>query len=211
MMVSAIAAPHTYSEWVAVLDMLKAKSNDEAVLGAMLQGTIEWQSGVAERFAKKLVDVINYRMNGASDRFQKEMARAYGQERGIVQDLLALRKEMLFLSKAINLPVIPEKDREQYHQLVITQANKMQSSLEDSAKKDRTGKLLSICVVTLIFCHIFINIGMTVRIVPITGLPLPFISQGGTFMLVMMMAMGFLQSVAVHSRSTTAVSTDNLF
>ena len=76
---------------------------------------------------------------------------------------------------------------------------------------DNTGKLLSIGVVTLIFCHIFINIGMTVRIVPITGLPLPFISQGGTFMLVMMMAMGFLQSVAVHSRSTTAVSTDNLF
>ena len=64
---------------------------------------------------------------------------------------------------------------------------------------ENMGKLLCIGVVTLIFCHIFINIGMTVRIVPITGLPLPFISQGGTFMLVMMMAVGILQSVAIHS------------
>lgn len=70
---------------------------------------------------------------------------------------------------------------------------------------DDAGRLLCVGVVTLLFCHIFTNIGMTVRIVPITGLPLPFISQGGTFMLVMMMAMGVLQSVAIHGRSTEAV------
>ncbi len=144
MVAASIAPPHTYSEWVAVLDILKEKSDDEAVLEAMINGTIEWQSGVAERFAKKLVDVINFRMNSASDKFQKEMGRAYGQERAIVQALIALRKEMHFLSKAINLPAIPEKDRNQYHQLVINQANSMQNSLEDSAKKDRTGKLASI-------------------------------------------------------------------
>lgn len=139
-----ITSPRTYAEWVAVLDMLKSKTDDESVLLAMQQGTIEWQSGVAERFAKKLIDVINYRMNSASDKFQKEMGRAYGQERAIVQALLALRKEMSFLSKAINLPAIPENDRQQYYQLVISQANNMQSSLEDSAKKDRSGKLVSI-------------------------------------------------------------------
>ena len=139
-----ITPPRTYAEWVAVLDMLKSKADDESVLLAMQQGTIEWQSGVAERFAKKLIDVINYRMNSASDKFQKEMGRAYGQERAIVQALLALRKEMSFLSKAINLPAIPENDRQQYYQLVISQANSMQNSLEDSAKKDRSGKLASI-------------------------------------------------------------------
>jgi rod shape determining protein RodA len=71
--------------------------------------------------------------------------------------------------------------------------------------KDDTGKLLALGIVFLLFCHIFINIGMTVRIVPITGLPLPFISQGGTFMLVMMMAMGVLQSVAIHGQNTAHV------
>lgn len=144
MLSTAIAPPRTYAEWVAVLDMLKSKVDDESVLIAMQQGSIEWQSGVAERFAKKLIDVINFRMNSASDKFQKEMGRAYGQERAIVQALLALRKEMCFLSKAINLPAIPEKDRQHYYQLVINQANSMQSSLEDSAKKDRSGKLASI-------------------------------------------------------------------
>lgn len=139
-----IAPPKTYSEWVAVLDMLKAKSDDDAVLDALQKGTIEWQTGVAERFAKKLINVINYRINAASDRFQKEMTRCNGQERVIVQALIALRKEMCFLSKAINLPAIPEKDRRQYYELVISQADSMQSSLEDSAKKDRSGKLASI-------------------------------------------------------------------
>lgn len=138
----AITPPRTYAEWVAVLDMLKNKIDDESVLFAMQQGTIEWQLGVAERFAKKLIDVINYRMNSASDKFQKEMGRAYGQERAIVQALLALRKEMCFLSKAINLPAIPENDRRQYYELVISQADNMQSSLEDSAKKDRSGAKL---------------------------------------------------------------------
>lgn len=144
MLTAVIAPPKTYSEWVAVLDMLKEKSDDEAVLDAMQRGTIEWQSGVAERFAKKLIDVINYRMNAASDKFQKEMTRCGGQERAIVQALLALRRELAFLSRAICLPAIPEKDRQQYHQLVISQANSIQNSLEDSAKTDRSGKLASI-------------------------------------------------------------------
>lgn len=144
MFAPAIPPPKTYSEWVAILDMLKSKSDDAAVLFVMQKGTIEWQSGVAERFTKKLIDVINYRMNAASDKFQKEISRSNGQERVIVQALLALRKELCFLSKAINLPAIPEKDRQQYYHLVINQANSIQNSLEASAKKDRSGKLASI-------------------------------------------------------------------
>lgn len=141
---TSIKPPQIYAEWVDVLDMLKARTDDEMVLEAMLKGTLDWQTGVAERFAKKLIDVINYRMDTASDKFQTEMKRANGQESAIVQALIALRKEMFFLSKAINLPAIPEKDRSQYYQLVISQANSMQTSLEDSAKIDRTGKLASL-------------------------------------------------------------------
>ena len=144
MVATSIKPPHIYSEWVAIFDMLKDKADDTSVLEAMQQGTIEWQAGVAERFAKKLVDAINYRMNLASDRFQRDMGRAYGQESAIVQALIALRKEMHFLSKAINIPAIPEKDRSKYYELVMEQADNMQKSLEDSAKKDRTGKLASI-------------------------------------------------------------------
>ena len=42
------------------------------------------------------------------------------------------------------------------------------------------------------------NIGMCVLLVPITGLPLPFISYGGTFVLMMLFMLGMCQSVWVH-------------
>lgn len=139
-----IIVPHTYYEWNEVFQLLHDKTDDENVLQAMYQGTIEWQSGLAERFAKKLTDVINYRLNKATDAFQKKLNHSNGQEGSIIQALLDLRKELLFLSKAIALPAIPDKDREQYKNLVIEQASTIQRSLEDSAKRERTGKLASI-------------------------------------------------------------------
>jgi len=62
------------------------------------------------------------------------------------------------------------------------------------------GRLFCVGVVSLIFSHMFINIAMTIGIMPITGLPLPFISYGRTFMLTMMVALGLVQSVSIHGR-----------
>lgn len=139
-----ISAPHTYSEWSNVLTTFKERVNDTDVLAAMKAGGIEWQSGVAERFSKKLIDAVNVRMNTASDKFQKDMNRAGGNEGAIVQAILALRKEMAFLADAINLPALPDAERQYYVNLVLEQANNMQKSLEDSAKMDRSGKMSSI-------------------------------------------------------------------
>lgn len=139
-----IQAPTTYADWAGVIDMLEQKIRDDEVLSAMQQGSIAWQSGVAERFSQRLVGAINARMNKATDKFQSDMNKARGQESLIVQALLSLRKEMAFLAKAINLPALPESDRTQYVQLVRAQADSIQDSLEDSAKKDRSGKLASI-------------------------------------------------------------------
>lgn len=141
---TTIQPPKTYSEWVEILKLLKEKADDVAVLNAMQKGNIEWQSGVAERFSAKLIDVINSRMNEATDKFQRDLSYTRGQESLIVQALITLRKELDFLSKAINLPVIPECDRSQYYQLVRQQADSIQASLEDSAKNDRTGRMLNI-------------------------------------------------------------------
>ena len=138
-----ITTPHTYSEWVTVLTVLKNKTDDEEVIKKMKAGTVEWQSGVAERFSKRLIDAVNTRMNAASDKFQIDLSRAHGQEGAIVQAILALRKEMAFLAEAINLPALPDKERQYYLNLVLEQANNMQKSLEDSAKHDRSGKLSS--------------------------------------------------------------------
>lgn len=136
--------PGTYAEWVELLNVLNAGTDDEEALKAAKQGTIEWQAGVADRFSKKLVAVINNRMNLATDRFQTALNRGGGQERSIIEAMIALRKQMKFLSEAVDLPAIPEEIRNQYRQLVLEQADAIQKSLEDSASKDRGGKLLSI-------------------------------------------------------------------
>jgi hypothetical protein len=57
--------------------------------------------------------------------------------------------------------------------------------------QDDTGRLFCVGIITLTFSHMFINIAMTIGIMPITGLPLPFISYGRTFMLTMMAAFGW--------------------
>jgi rod shape determining protein RodA len=66
--------------------------------------------------------------------------------------------------------------------------------------QDATGRLFCVGVVTLTFSHMFINIAMTIGMMPITGLPLPFISYGRTFMLTMMAAFGLVQSVSIRGR-----------
>lgn len=140
-----IPVPHTYAAWADVFDGLKNHTDDEAVLRAMEQGTIEWQAGVAERFIQRLMDAVNTRMNAAIDKFQRDFGRSGGQESAIVQAILALRKELSFLARALELPALPEKERAQLRRLVPDQADSIQKSLEDSAQKnDRSGRLASI-------------------------------------------------------------------
>jgi rod shape determining protein RodA len=67
--------------------------------------------------------------------------------------------------------------------------------------RDRLGKLLAVGVVTLIFSHVFINIGMNIRMVPVTGIPLPLLSYGGSSVLGSLIAIGILQNVYIHRRT----------
>ena len=67
-----------------------------------------------------------------------------------------------------------------------------------SQARDRLGKLMAVGVVTLIFSHVFINIGMNIRIVPVTGIPLPLLSYGGSSVLGSLIAMGILQNIYIH-------------
>jgi len=62
------------------------------------------------------------------------------------------------------------------------------------------GRLLAAGVGTLLFSHVFINIAMTVGLMPITGLPLPLMSYGGSFMVATMTALGLVQSVYLRRR-----------
>ena len=63
---------------------------------------------------------------------------------------------------------------------------------------DRHGAVLCAGVAAMLFCHVFINIAMTAGLMPITGVPLPLVSYGGTFMVGIMSALGMAQSVHVR-------------
>ncbi len=60
---------------------------------------------------------------------------------------------------------------------------------------DQYGSLVATGVASMFMFHIFVNVGMTLGIVPITGLPLPFLSQGGSFYVTSMAAVGMCVSI----------------
>lgn len=70
--------------------------------------------------------------------------------------------------------------------------------------RDMYGSILAGGIGATVLFQLFVNIGMTIGIMPVTGIPLPFISYGGTAMMTFLMLVGLLQ--AIHVRGTTATN-----
>lgn len=70
-----------------------------------------------------------------------------------------------------------------------------------SQARDRLGQLMAVGVVTLLFCHVFINIGMNIRLMPVAGIPLPLISYGGSSVVCSLIAIGILHNVHIYRKS----------
>lgn len=68
---------------------------------------------------------------------------------------------------------------------------------------DDRGRLVAIGVMTLVFVHVYINIAMSIGLMPITGLPLPFISAGKTFLVILLASLGVVQSISLHREEET--------
>jgi rod shape determining protein RodA len=60
---------------------------------------------------------------------------------------------------------------------------------------------ICIGVISMITFHVFQNIGMTIQVLPITGIPLPFISYGGSSLMGNMLAMGLIYSIRFHHKN----------
>jgi rod shape determining protein RodA len=66
--------------------------------------------------------------------------------------------------------------------------------------KNLYGALIAGGIVAMLMFQVFVNVGMTIGIMPITGVPLPLLSYGGSSVLVTLMAVGILQSIHVQAR-----------
>jgi rod shape determining protein RodA len=68
--------------------------------------------------------------------------------------------------------------------------------------RDRFGQLVAAGAAAMVGFHVFVNVGMTVGLLPVTGLPLPFMSYGGSFLGAMAMTVGIVHSIYLRrSRS----------
>jgi rod shape determining protein RodA len=64
--------------------------------------------------------------------------------------------------------------------------------------RDYIGTLIAVGIAALIFWEVFINIGMVLGILPIVGIPLPFLSYGGSSMVVLMTCVGLLMNISMR-------------
>ena len=65
--------------------------------------------------------------------------------------------------------------------------------------EDDFGRYICVGSAVTLFMHSAINIGMCIRLAPVTGLPLPLVSYGGTFLIATMCYLGLVHSVYIHS------------
>lgn len=71
--------------------------------------------------------------------------------------------------------------------------------------KNFYGALVAGGITAMLMFQVFVNVGMTIGIMPITGIPLPLMSYGGSSVLTTLMAIGLLQSIHAQARETAAV------
>ncbi len=71
--------------------------------------------------------------------------------------------------------------------------------------KNFYGALVAGGITAMLMFQVFVNVGMTISIMPITGIPLPLMSYGGSSVITTLMAIGLLQSIHAQARETAAV------
>jgi rod shape determining protein RodA len=70
--------------------------------------------------------------------------------------------------------------------------------------KNLYGTLIAGGILAMLMFQVFVNVGMTIGIMPITGVPLPLMSYGGSSVLVTFIAIGLLQSIHIQARMAAA-------
>ncbi len=63
---------------------------------------------------------------------------------------------------------------------------------------DDCGRYLCVGIAIQLFSHVYVNIAMSVRMCPVTGLPLPLVSSGGTFLVITLLYLGIVHSIYGH-------------
>ncbi|MFD1417973.1 hypothetical protein [Companilactobacillus keshanensis] len=134
----------TYREWVDLLKKFDTHKNDEQVLETAKNGTLVWQNGVADRFMKRLSKSINERMSGSVKDFEKQLGNQGIPEANFVKAVHRLKKEFETMRLLINIDAIPTEPKRKLVEILFNSRKDLQKNLEESAKKDTSGKMSSL-------------------------------------------------------------------
>jgi rod shape determining protein RodA len=70
--------------------------------------------------------------------------------------------------------------------------------------KNLFGTLIAGGILAMLMFQVFVNVGMTIGIMPVTGVPLPLMSYGGSSVLVTFISLGLLQSIYAQAKASAA-------
>lgn len=133
--------PQTYLEWVNCIDSVHRNDDVDSIIRLMEQGDLDWTSGVAERFTRRLCELIDKKIKEASDQFQIDMRRSTGTEIDTAHALLSMRRTYTLVFRLASIPVLSDNAGSSVREMVQKSFEATKKSLEESAKKDRTGQM----------------------------------------------------------------------
>ncbi|MCS7459626.1 hypothetical protein N0M98_05680 [Paenibacillus doosanensis] len=133
--------PATYADWVRCFDALQEGGQDDEVLLSMERGAIEWTGGVADKITRRMYEVLELRLQQVSRQMTAELSRARAADTDVVTALLNARRRFAVVKRFASIAAFPEPVRKTMTDIVAAYVRDTQSSLEDSAKNDRTGQL----------------------------------------------------------------------
>lgn len=110
----------------------------------MQAGCLEWTSGVAERITRRVYEVFEARLKAVGERFQRDVKNARGHEALLAKALLDIRKGLVPVARLAAVPAWPDILKQSLQQSLQQFVERTQSSLESSARNDRTGRMLDI-------------------------------------------------------------------
>jgi hypothetical protein len=136
--------PTSYSDGVTCFEILSKADRDEELLAIAAKGTVPWTQGIAERFAKRLMNAISERLQKAISQFAKDLQRASGEEYAVVQAILSIRRQIRYLLQFVKLPVFPEEISKTFTEEIEKNAQNIQDQILQEVKKDPDGRLIRV-------------------------------------------------------------------
>lgn len=133
----------TYYEWVSKLEELKTGPRNEEIIQNLYQQTIELNGNILYRFIRHINDVVRTRLKNTLEKMLSNIERLYKEKDNLSLEIINIKKELYFAKQIINLPVIPDENKNKFRETLQKFANEINEALISSLEGiDTTGEAL---------------------------------------------------------------------